>query len=110
MGMWDIEAWDNDRAADWFASLMKESHFRELWSRGLEGDPQDDYEIIRAAIWLFAQLGRVYVWPIEHYQEDLERTLSVGEQLLSSRWHNEALPEYVAKLKQDLDTIRARRR
>lgn len=110
MGMWDFEAWDNDSAADWFGGLMKETSLREKWLDGINRDPEDEYEVVRAAIWLFKNLGRVYIWPIDEYEDDLHKTIAVGEKLLSIQWMNEEVPTYTGKLKADLEEIKARRR
>ena len=57
MGMWDYEAWDNDSAADWFGDLMDATNLRAKWLEGINSDLEEDYEVARAAIWLFVQLG-----------------------------------------------------
>lgn len=82
MGTWDNKPYDNDGAADWFASLMDKSQLREHWLRSLETCNLDDRpEIARAAVWLFIQLGRIYVWPIENYQADLQLAITTAEKL-----------------------------
>ena len=76
MGMWAFEPWDNDSAADWYGDLMDSTNLRNAWLKGINEDPEDSPEIVRAAGALFVMLGRVYVWPISHFDADLERTIS----------------------------------
>ncbi|MEM9540550.1 MAG: DUF4259 domain-containing protein [Cyanobacteria bacterium P01_E01_bin.42] len=81
MGMWGIEAYDNDCAADWLSDLMDSTKLREAWLKGINTDLDDEPEIPRAAVWLFVQLGYVYVWPIANYNKDLELAISVADRL-----------------------------
>lgn len=57
MGMWDVEAWDNDGAADWFGELMEATKLRDHWLEGIQADVEEEYQQVRAAVWLFTQLG-----------------------------------------------------
>lgn len=110
MGMWDFEAWDNDAAADWFREVMDQTGLRAKWLEGINSDLEDKYEIARAAIWLFTQLGRVYIWPIDNYDSDLELAISVGEKLASCEWLNEEVPQYIEKLKLEIEELKSRRK
>ncbi len=110
MGMWDFEAWDNDSAADWFGNLMDATNLREHWLSGIQGDAEDDYEEVRAAVWLFAQLGRTYIWPIDHLDADLELAISAAETLLANQWLQEEVPEFLEKVKSELTELQSRRR
>ena len=109
MGMWDEEAWDNDSAADWFADLMDETKLRESWLKAIEDDAEDEYEKIRAAVWLFVQLGRVYIWPIDDYDKDLELAISKGESVVAMEGLAEEVPDYVSKLKAEIEELKGRR-
>lgn len=84
MGMWDIEPWDNDTAADWFGELFDKTTLRNAWLTGIQADPSYDPETVRAAAWLFTELGRVYVWPITQLDADLDRTIVALEHVLES--------------------------
>lgn len=85
MGTWDKKPYDNDAAADWFAGLMDATKLRDAWVSKLSAlDVHDEPEIARAAVWLFIQLGRVYVWPIETYKEDLQLAIATAEKLKQS--------------------------
>ena len=108
MGMWDFEAWDNDSAADFFGDLMSETGLRDKWLKVMEGDFGQEEK--RAAVWLFAQLGRVYIWPIDNFDEDIELALSVGEEIAASPYLNEEVPPFIEKLKADLEVIRSRKK
>jgi hypothetical protein len=73
--MWGNEPWSNDSAADWFGDVMEKTSLRDEWLIGITANPEEDFEAVRAAAWLFLQLGRVYVWPVEDLDEDLERAI-----------------------------------
>lgn len=77
MGMWDIQPWDNDQAADWYAGFMGDTNFREHWLKGINESIEDgEADAVRAAAALFIMLGRVYIWPIEHYDNDLQLVIT----------------------------------
>ncbi len=109
MGMWDFEAWDNDSAADWFAGLMDETKLRDKWLKAIN-DEDSGQEARRAAVWLFAQLGRVYIWPISNYDEDLELAITVGEEIAASKGLIDEVPPFIEKLKLDIEEIKKRRK
>ncbi len=67
MGAWGFGALDNDSAADWFGGLFGETKFRDRVVAGLDSDSPEQ---VRAAAWVIARLGRVYVWPIESLDQD----------------------------------------
>lgn len=111
MGMWGFEAWDNDAAADWFGGLMDRTRLREHWLATMSQQVFDDEaEDMRAGVWLFAQLGRVYIWPIDHFDADLQRALDVADQLLASEFLKSEVPEYVQGIQRDRDAIAARQK
>jgi hypothetical protein len=74
MGAWGTEAWENDGAADWFGNTFDANGLARHVEETLNGDPEDDYEEIRAAAYLLVALGRVYIWPVA----DLERQLALA--------------------------------
>jgi hypothetical protein len=91
MGTWNNKPYDNDGAADWFAGLMDKSQLREHWLQSLKNCDLDDRpEIARAAVWVFIQLGHVYVWPIENYDHDLKLATSTAEALRNNEELTEA--------------------
>ena len=73
MGVWAAKPWDNDDAADWNADLFEKTNLRAAIIEELnkEVPGQADLYTIRAAAGMILYLGRVYIWPIEHYQDDL---------------------------------------
>ena len=90
MGAWNNKPYDNDGASDWFAGLMDRSKLRDHWHQSLSTcDIDDRPEIARAAVWMFIQLGHVYVWPIENYGDDLNLAIETAEVLR----HNPELTE-----------------
>lgn len=109
MGMWDIRPWDNDQAADWYAGFMVQSNFRELWLAGinLQAD-SEDADAVRAAAALFMMLGRVYIWPIEHYDEDLALTISQLTKTLECPEYEEC-DELINIIKTEIQELENRR-
>jgi len=94
VGEWSDNPWDNDAAADWFGNLMHSTRLRNAWCEGMRADPDDDKGEIRyAASWLFVQLGRIYVWPMETFEADLELTIRVLEELRSNPRLSESDPD-----------------
>ena len=61
MGAWDVQPWDNDTAADWFAGFFSGIDFDSRIVSAFEED--DEYDEIRAASYILQTLGRIYVWP-----------------------------------------------
>ena len=55
MGAWDVEPWDNDGAADWFADFFADLKVDDLF---LALDDHDDCDAIRAACYVLQALGR----------------------------------------------------
>ena len=65
-------AWDNDAAAEWYATLFEETGLRDKVVAALDWEVlADDFFEVRAAAHVVVQLGRVYVWPIRSLQADL---------------------------------------
>jgi len=90
MGTWDIEPWDNDIAADWFGDIFKKTKLAEYTRQTLQNcDPHYEFEEVRAAAFLVSVLGHVYVWPIEHRDQDIALAVSKLEQVLTSPKLNE---------------------
>ena len=88
---------------------MEGTKLRENWLKTIEGDAEDEFEKVRAAVWLFAQLGRVYIWPIDNYDEDLELAISKGESIASMEDLLEDVPGYISKLKAEIEELKGRR-
>ncbi len=109
MGMWALEPWDNDQAADWFGDFMDKTRFRQAWLEGINADPVDGAEVVRAAASLFVMLGRVYVWPIQAYDEDLELTIARLSAVVAGGEFAE-VPELVAAVEQELVELKSRRK
>lgn len=107
MGMWDYEPWANDSAADWFAEFMDVTSLRDRWAVGITADPEEEFEVVRAAAWVFLQLGRPYVWT-DTLDDDGDRTIaalktiSVAERVVE----DEAL---VSEITQEIAELESRR-
>lgn len=109
MGTWAFEPWDNDEAADWYGAFMEETGLRNAWLKGINADPEDSPETVRAAAALFVMLGRVYVWPIEHYEQDLERAIAALSELTKSGDYQD-VPELESAIRAELSELIARRK
>lgn len=108
MGDWGVEPWENDAAADWFGTLMKRTSLRELWVEGI-AETGGDGEKVLAAAWLFVQLGRVHVWPVEYFDEDRVSTLKALRALKSDARMAEGDPEgWDARIENYIAEVEAR--
>ena len=109
MGMWAFAPWDNDEAADWYGDLMDRTKLRDAWLDGINEDPTDSPGVVRAAGALFVMLGRVYIWPIKTFDEDLERTIAALSRVVESDEYQEA-PELIALIDQEIEELKSRRK
>jgi len=109
MGMWDVKPWDNDEAADWFGDLMDRTQLRQEWLNGIKADPAENPGVVRAAAALFVMLGRVYVWPIKTFDQDLELTIASLAAVVEAGEYAET-PELVAAIEQELTELKSRRK
>jgi hypothetical protein len=107
--MWAFAPWDNDQAADWFGDFMDGTQIRQKWLAGIKADPMDSPEVVRAAAALFIMLGRVYVWPIKTFDEDLELSIASLSQVAANEEFAE-LPELVAAIQQEVAELKTRRK
>lgn len=108
MGTWNFAPWDNDEAADWYGSFMDRTKLRDAWLDGIGKDPAESPAVVRAAGALFVMLGRVYIWPIETFDEDLEKAIAG---LVSVTENDEYLeePEFIVQINQEIDELKSRR-
>ena len=109
MGMWDVKPWDNDEAADWFGDLMDRTQLRQEWLKGIKADPAENPGVVRAAAALFVMLGRVYVWPIKTFDQDLELTIASLTAVVEAGEYAEP-PELVAAIEQEVTELKSRRK
>ena len=109
MGMWAFAPWDNDQAADWFGDFMQDTRIRRKWLDGIQADPVDSPEVVRAAAALFVMLGRVYVWPIQTFDEDLDLAIASLSRVAANGDYAD-LPELVAAIEQEVAELRTRRK
>ena len=105
--MWDFKPWDNDGAADWYGDLMDNTQVRKHWLEGINEDPSDDPDVVRAAAGLFVMLGRVYIWPIDHYDQDLELTIAQLKRVKENDEYKE-LPELIEIIDSELTELQSR--
>jgi hypothetical protein len=109
MGMWAYAPWDNDGAADWYGDLMDRTKLREAWLEGIGQDPADSPDVVRAAAALFVMLGRVYVWPIKNFDEDLERAIAALTGIAGCEEYKE-VPELMELIAEEIAEPKSRRK
>ena len=109
MGMWAFAPWDNDEAADWYGDFMEETRFRNAWLKGIDADAEDSPDTVRAAAALFVTLGRVYIWPITTYEQDLERAIAALSKVASSNTYQQ-VPELRDMIAQEIAELKGRRK
>ena len=109
MGTWAYAPWDNDGAADWYGDFMDHTKLRDTWLEGISRDPNEAPDIVRAAAALFIMLGRVYVWPIHRYDEDLERAIVALTRVSECNEYAES-PELIDLIAQELYELKSRRK
>lgn len=112
--MWSREPWDNDRAADWFANLMQLTHFPDQVRKTLLLCEREDVDgenttLLRAAVYCASQFCRVYVWPIEHLDDDLELAIKAARRILSDESYC-CSEEIVAQVQAELEELELRRK
>jgi hypothetical protein len=105
--MWDYKPWDNDGAADWYGDLMENTKLRDIWLEGIKEDPIDSPDVVRAAAGLFIMLGRVYIWPIDNYDNDLELTISQLGKVAENEEYKE-VPELIEIISEELNELESR--
>lgn len=88
MGAWGKEPWDNDKAADWFGDLWDRFPLVNDVHVAL-GEPSG--ETAMAALWFCTELCRIYVWPIDRYEETLDHAIAAADRLLAGEDENELL-------------------
>jgi hypothetical protein len=112
--MWSSKPWDNDRAADWFANLMQVTHFPDQVRRTLVLCEEEDAcgentVLLRAAVHCALQFCRVYVWPIQHLDDDLELAIKAARKILTDEDYC-ASEGIVAQVQAELEELELRRK
>jgi len=69
---------------------MEKTKIRTHVLATLKLDAEDHHDEIRAAIAVFIMLGRVYTWPIEHYDSDLKAAIKASRSLLTVTVYQES--------------------
>ncbi len=102
MGTWGTKPWESDTAADWFDNLMEEtglaSYVEETLHHEIGDDPPVDTDEIRAAAAVLLLLGHLFVWPVEHWDEDLKLGISRLEEILSKDYGGRAEEQIRAEI------------
>lgn len=86
MGAWNVEPWDNDEAADWFAKFFKGCDLTLIRNEINNFSELDEikYDQIRAVCFLLQNLARPYVWPIEDDGQSPRELILRGINILSN--------------------------
>lgn len=106
MGTWDSKPWDNDTAADWFGDLFDETKLRDKVATALNLELTEHQEI-RAAAHMLMKLGRVYVWPINHLDEDLALAIQRLTEIKEANIF-EDVPEFITEIEYEIEVLRCR--
>jgi len=107
--MWAYAPWDSDGAADWYGDLMEKTRLREAWLEGINQDSAESPEVVRAACGLFIMLGRVYVWPVKHLDEDLEQAITALSRVAENEEYKED-QDLIAQITQEIEELKSRRK
>ena len=109
--MWGEQPWDNDQAADWFAGLMEKTSLPEkvrttlrLADKGLD---EETTPLLRAAAWCVIQFGRVYVWPVNELEFDLQLAIRALDVVLQDEEYCYS-EEVTAKIKEEQTALQER--
>lgn len=105
MGAWGEDPEDNDIAADWFDSTLRV--LMPAIEKGLESmEP----EVVRAAALLVQLLGRVYVYPVDKFEDHVQSAIDALQEILADgEWINEwNSPESIhSSLKDQINALTA---
>jgi hypothetical protein len=107
MGAWGTAAWENDGAADWFGETFDATGLARHVEETLNGDPEDDHQEIRAAAYLLATLGRVFIWPVDDLDRHLALAISKLEAIREMDIYQEA-PSFVEAIDAEIGVLRSR--
>jgi hypothetical protein len=82
MGAWGEEPYDNDTAGDWFDDTMDKMKIAKRVEKALKSKWENEQ---RAAAYLLEQLGRVYIYPIDHLERHLAMASVRMQQILDDK-------------------------
>jgi hypothetical protein len=109
MGAWGAAAWENDKAADWYADTFKTTGLAKQVEAALSRDPARYPDVIRAAAHILVQLGRGYVWPVRDLQPHLALAVRQLEVVRELKEYQDA-PGFVEAIDAQLADLRSRLR
>ena len=107
MGAWATAAWDNDGAADWFAGLFDATGLANYVRETLQRDVKEYDEEVRAAAYMLVALGRVYIWPIDDFDNDLDLAIAKLEEIKALKNYQE-VPEFVESIDEEIAILKSR--
>ena len=107
MGAWGKLPWENDGAADWFATLFDKTRLARQVEETLQLDVEDSCEEVRAAASILIFLGHNYIWPVH----DLDRHLALAADKLEKISSLDVIadsPEFVEEIQGEVRELRSR--
>lgn len=107
MGAWATAAWDNDGAADWFDDMFDATGLANYVRETLQRDIEWRAEEVRAAAYMVAALGRVYIWPIDDLDNDLALAISKLEEIKALEKYQE-VPDFVRAIDDEIVVLKSR--
>lgn len=89
VGMWGIEPWANDRAADWYDQTFEVTGLAQQVEQTLNLNLAEYVDEVRAAAHIVCLLGNKYMWPSDSRERCIRLALSrlrqiLGEQLFKN--------------------------
>jgi len=106
MGMWGLEAWQNDGAADWYDATFELTGLSEHVEETLNLRVDDHIEEIRAAAHLLSVLGENYIWPSNSRARCIRLAASRLEEIVHDKHITH--PELVDKIRTEIEALRSR--
>ena len=106
-GPWGAAAWENDGAADWFGDTFDATGLAKRVEETLNGDPEDEYEEIRAAAHMLVALGQTFIWPVDDLDRHLALAIDKLEVVRKLEIYEDA-PEITEAIGRDIEVLRSR--
>lgn len=85
VGIWGIEPWANDAAADWFDTLFRATTLDRRIERTLRLPIRRHVEEIRAAAYVVLTFGQPEFWPVDSYERCRELAINRLHEMLDQR-------------------------
>jgi hypothetical protein len=106
MGCWGLEAFQNDKAADWFGDLWELFPIPSEIEKTLRLPVEDNHEEIRAAAYVLLQLGDPYIWPFDLRDRHCDLAARRLEDIKGMEIY--AHVDFQIQLQKEIDILRSR--